>query len=265
MSAAGEGAAVRDHLHRVEPSVEPFYLPAGEAGALLIHGWTGTPLQLLPLGHHLHEQGWSVEAIRLPGHGTTLQELHRTPWTAWLETASQAWQAFGRRHHRAALVGYSMGGLLALALAAQSPPRALVGLAVPFRIRIPDWRAPLLPLLKYVLPFADMEENLPQADWAPFMRAYYDRVSTRSLHEAVKLNAHALRLLPQVHVPTLLLHGEQDELVPPQDLERMVQVLPGPVQTATFPRSGHELPIGEERVEVWQRIAAFLERHLGPA
>ena len=38
---------------------------------LLIHGYTGTPSEMLPLGNYLNQLGYTVLCRRLPGHGTS--------------------------------------------------------------------------------------------------------------------------------------------------------------------------------------------------
>ena len=39
---------------------EPFLLPGGRHGVLLIHGFTGLPAELRLLGEHLNAQGFTV-------------------------------------------------------------------------------------------------------------------------------------------------------------------------------------------------------------
>lgn len=49
----------------------PFILTGGDDGILLIHGFTGSPAEMRPLGCYLHERGLTVSAPLLPDHGTT--------------------------------------------------------------------------------------------------------------------------------------------------------------------------------------------------
>lgn len=251
-------------LEAIPRSREPYRLPgSSRAGCFLIHGFIGTPLQLRPLGHFLNGLGYSVLGVSLAGHDITPEELGRVRWQDWVGSARQSWEDFRSSYPTSALVGYSMGGLVALALARELPPSALVGLATPFQVRLQDPRAPLLPILKYFLRYVELTEELEPSEWQEFIALPYTRVSTSAIHEVLRLNAHVRRLLPEVRVPTLLLHGEQDELISLADMNRLARVLPGPVETARFPLSGHELPVGPEREAVWERMASFLEEHLG--
>ena len=46
-------------------NAEPFYFPGNSTGCLLIHGFTGAPMEMRPLGDFLAEKGYSVLGIRL--------------------------------------------------------------------------------------------------------------------------------------------------------------------------------------------------------
>src|SRR6185295_583944 len=96
-----------------------------ERGALCLHGVTGTPFEIRPVAEALGRAGYSVEAPMLVGHGGTLRDLAATRWPDWLRSAEQAMELVLRRtaDRPIALVGFSMGGLLALKLARLYPER----------------------------------------------------------------------------------------------------------------------------------------------
>ena len=56
---------------------EPFFLPGGSTGVLLIHGFTGLPAELVMMGRYLQQRGCTVLGVRLAGHGTTVEEIGR--------------------------------------------------------------------------------------------------------------------------------------------------------------------------------------------
>ena len=62
----------------VLPGAEPFDHAGGPVGVLLCHGFTGTPQTLRGWADYLAGQGLTVSLPRLPGHGTTRQDLART-------------------------------------------------------------------------------------------------------------------------------------------------------------------------------------------
>ena len=64
----------------VRPHAEPFYSGDGRLGVLVLHGFTGSPRSVRPWGEHLAGEGFRVAVPRLPGHGTTWQDLNTTSW-----------------------------------------------------------------------------------------------------------------------------------------------------------------------------------------
>ncbi len=64
---------------RAEVRVGGFALPGTRPlGCLLVHGFTGAPDEMRPLGEALAAAGFPVRAVRLPGHGTSVDDLART-------------------------------------------------------------------------------------------------------------------------------------------------------------------------------------------
>src|SRR5690606_5151307 len=65
--------------------------------------------------------GFHVHGLRLPGHGTSLGALDATRWPEWADAVEDAFDTMRLLHRRVAVVGQSLGGLLALHLAARRP------------------------------------------------------------------------------------------------------------------------------------------------
>ena len=59
----------------VMPGAEAFAHEGGPTGVLLCHGFTGSPQTLRPWAEYLAKAGLGVSLPRLPGHGTTWQEM----------------------------------------------------------------------------------------------------------------------------------------------------------------------------------------------
>ena len=141
-------------------------LPGGQAldrAALLLHGYLGSPAELRALGDALARGGVRADAPALPGFGPDIARLAAVDEGDWLNAARTAWTSLREAAAATVLVGFSMGGALALALAAEMTPSWLI-LIEPFQ-RIPDWRARLLPfagpLLKEIKPFKDASFSDP--------------------------------------------------------------------------------------------------------
>ena len=81
----------------VRPGAEPFAYDAGPVGILLLHGFTGSPASTRPVGAWLADHGVSSVGPRLPGHGTSWQDLERTTWQDWAREAESRDARRGRR------------------------------------------------------------------------------------------------------------------------------------------------------------------------
>ena len=93
----------------ISPHAEPFYADAAPTGSdgqrigvLLSHGFTGCPASMVPWGRHLAGLGYAVAVPRLPGHGTSWQELNKCRWADWYGEAGGM--------HRRAEVGRGRAG-----------------------------------------------------------------------------------------------------------------------------------------------------------
>ena len=101
----------------MQPGAEPFRHEGGPVGVLLIHGFTGSPVSMRPWAEHLAQAGLSVNLPRLPGHGTSWQEMNRTRWPDWYAEVERAFDDLRGRCDEVFVTGLSMGGTLALRLA----------------------------------------------------------------------------------------------------------------------------------------------------
>jgi carboxylesterase len=257
-----------------------FVLGRSKKRALLVHGFPGTPAELLTLAEFLVTQGFEVHGPLLPGFGTEIAALGKTRWQAWVAAAQHAWETLQEGAEVAVLVGFSMGGAVAVNVAAnvaaQTRPDQLV-LIAPFW-RLADPRARFLPVARYVLPelkpfgsadfstavvraqFARLEPTLDLDD-PVVQRTLREEVvlPTSSLVEVQRLGGSAYRAAPGVTSPTLLLQGRDDTTVYPADTRRLALRLGGPVTLIELP-AGHQLiePRGAGHRELLRR----LEQHL---
>jgi carboxylesterase len=127
-------------------SALPRSLDGGKVGAILYHGFTGTPRDLAALGEALQRRGLSVRIPRLPGHGTNGGDFLGSGWHDWLRSAADAYADLRASCRRIHLVGFSMGGSIAVILASRFEVDRLVLLAPALRTSNP--LLPLSPFLK---------------------------------------------------------------------------------------------------------------------
>src|SRR6185369_16571931 len=106
----------------------------GSTGILLLHGLSGTPSEVEPLGNYLAERGISTLAPWLKGHGTSPRDLAATSWQDWAESAREALGSLRQRCSKIFVGGLSMGALQALHLSSHFPVAGVISMAAPVRI-----------------------------------------------------------------------------------------------------------------------------------
>ena len=243
--------------------VKPWRLGSGRRGAVLLHGFAGTPPELRRLGEHLAGLGWRVEGPLLAGHGTTADDHARTRWQDWARSASDAVDLVAAECDQVVVAGQSMGGALSLHLAAHDTRIAAVAtLAAP--IWLTDWRLKVLFAAKYFQrwhtpdPF-DIDLYIPERVHELHS---YGRRSTASIHELTRLLRTVRGELAMVRQPVLLLHGGRDRTVDPRnaaDIARRL-VCSREVEVGIYPRSGHAMSVDVDRDELETRISAWFDR-----
>lgn len=226
---------------------QSFVIERSERQALLIHGFMGTPATLRPIATALARQGWTVRVPLLPGFGSDISQLEQTCWRDWVRTASDVWREIATQAEQTLLFGFSMGGALALHLAAEHSPDKLV-LAAPFW-RLHDPRVPILPLLQYaqrhVRPFGSLdltnesirerlERLLPEIDLADadMQRQVQEEflIPTAAVYGLCKIGRLAYEKAPLVKSSALIVQGIHDLIVHAQDTRELVRYLGGPVR-----------------------------------
>src|SRR5215831_10767847 len=93
-----------------------FDLGEGERACLLLHGFTGSPWDVRPLGERLAARGMFVRAIRLPGHGSTPAAMAAVSHRDWEQATEDALRSLSS-YRNVFVAGLSVGALLAVLLA----------------------------------------------------------------------------------------------------------------------------------------------------
>ena len=65
-------------------------------------------------------------------------------------------------------------------------------------------------------------------------------------------------------VPTLMLYGANDQIIPPEGVERAAKRMPGHVRTAYYQRGYHMLMNDLQAESVWRDILAFIRKPDSP-
>lgn len=194
---------------------EPYHHSGGPTGALLCHGFTGTPQSLRGWASHLASAGLTVSVPLLPGHGTTWQDMARTTWRDWYAEAERALAGLTASCDEVFVMGLSLGGCLALRLARHHPD--VRGVVVVNPSLYPD--NPFLRfagVLKYLVRSVGAVGDDIKAEGAHELA--YARVPVRAAATLPELWALTERELPGVTQPVLAFHSATDHVVGPRSM-----------------------------------------------
>ena len=249
-----------------EVKTAPFTLgpPAGDAevAVLLLHGFTGSPWELRPVGESLAARGVHVRCPRLPGHGTTPEAMLFAGLTQWLDAATEALGSLGGAK-KVVLVGLSMGGLLAMVLAARNPRvRGLVLLAPALELKAFGPR--LLRRIRH-LPGLDVREqwivkkgtDIESAE----VRAGAPVLARYPMARAIDLFALAdlaREAETRITCPSLIIGAVNDHVVDTDAVMALQQRLPFS-RRVLLQRGFHIIPRDTDRAVALTEIAHFIE------
>jgi len=239
-----------------QQDTSPFLLLGGQVGVLLLHGFSGTPREMRPLGEYLRSAGLSAYAPLLPGHGGTLDEINRASWRLWASYASDALQELGRECDTLFVAGFSMGSLLALWLAEQpETSRRLSGvLLYSPALRLANRKIWLTPLARYFVASLPKDEESDLHDssaeaWLGGFAAY----PVPAAAELWQLNRAVRRKLSHVQLPCFVAYASGDKSIHPTSGPETVRWLSQQtqVETLVLHNSGHAVVVDAE----WKLLA----------
>ncbi len=225
---------------------------------LVLHGFTSHPvLTMGPLPKALRDAGFEVAQPALRGHGTRPEDLAGVRYQDWLADARAAYRDLAPPR---AVVGLSMGGLLAAWLAAEAGAEALVALAPALGFRNP--LASLAPYLHWLIPRhagessildPELKKRSPNYPWFP----------SRAFVELYRLARLTPEKLSRVEASTLVIAAGEDTVVPRAAVRRYFELLGSRDKTfSVLEDSGHDMLLDRHRDEAARRVVAFLQEKL---
>lgn len=238
-------------------------LATDDIACLLVHGLNGIRYDFDDIAAHLRTEGFATEQVLLPGHEVHAHVARKFGWRDWTRAVQEHFNHLAARHRRVVVIGHSMGGALALHLAAREPRVAAVAaLCAPTALH-----PGLMPIIRFsrrVLPYMPVvREDIRD----PVERRAYRHhkvsqwVSLAPLHTLLQELPAVRASLPQVQCPTLLIGARNDHVVPIRDAYIIYNSIGSRhKQLFVLERSYHVVTRDVEREIVTDHIMAFLER-----
>lgn len=240
------------------PGAEPWSVPGGPAGALVLHGFTGNPQSVRGLAEAFAVAGLTVEMPLLPGHGTTVDDMVGTRWSDWSAAAEAAYADLAGRVRKVVVAGLSMGGSLTCWLASRHPEIAGIVCVNP-AVEFPAGMA--AGLQEMVEGGVDRIPAIGNdvADPAMVEKAY----DATPLEPLLSLAAAAEELrddLADIACPLLLMNSPQDHVVEPGNSDILAAAVSGPVERVTLERSYHVATLDYDKDLIFERAVEFARK-----
>jgi carboxylesterase len=228
-------------------------------GVLLSHGFTGSPTSMVPWGQYLAEQGYAVSVPLLPGHGTTWQEMNTTTFDDWYSSLEQDFEKLRARTDVVVVGGLSMGGCLAISLAAHHPKDVAGLVLVNPAVASTNKQLLAVPALKYLvkgMPAIGNDIKKPGVS-----EHAYPKTPLKALHSMIRAWKQVRDDLPRVTAPVLLFRSAEDHVVDPSSARIILyNVSSRDATERVLANSYHVATLDNDAPQIFEESAEFIRR-----
>lgn len=247
----------------VQPGCEPFAYEGGKVGALLVHGFTGSPFSMRPWGEYLHaEGGLSVLGPRLPGHGTRWQEMNLTRWQDWYGEVERGFDTLRGSCDQVFVMGLSMGGTLSLRLAEEKGDDLAGVVTVNASLLTLRKEAKILPLLaRAVASVKSIGDDIKKPG---VTERAYTRTPLRAAVSLGQLWKVVQNDLGRITQPLLAFRSAEDHVVEPASGALLLSAVGSTdVREVILHDSYHVATLDNDAPLIFEQSLAFVRAHVG--
>ncbi len=238
-------------------------------GVILVHGYMAAPEEIRPLADLLYNNGYSVYAARLKGHGTAPEDLAAHDWHEWYESVNRAYIIMKNTMKSFAIVGFSTGAGLALLQAANKPGRFAGVISINSPARLLDKSARFSPLIVGWNAFLSAlrtqkgkKEYVPNDPENPHIN--YSRNPVHGVYELERLMKYVKTRLADVKGHVLIIQGSADPVVNPvSGMDIFTRLGAADKQLVQISADHHGILRGKEAGEVKEKVLTFLKSVMG--
>jgi carboxylesterase len=237
----------------------------GSPGVLLLHGFGDTPQTLALLARKLHKSGYSLYAPLLPGHGRNMNAFGKSRAADWIAAAKRALAQMRARHDSVYVVGLSMGGALAVLLAAELDDIPALVLIAPYLGMPRVLRLAAAAHWVWGRLAGEVNARNPRSIRDPIEREKnlaYGAITGRALFELLKVVRLARKSLPGVKAPTLIIQSREDPRCAPDIAELALRALGAHEKKLVWTEgAGHIITVDYGRERVFSEVEKWLRAH----
>lgn len=240
------------------PGAEPFSADGGPVGVLVLHGFTGNPSSVRGLAEAFAAAGHTVELPRLPGHGTSIEDMLGTGWSDWSAAAEDVYEDLAGRCERVVVAGLSMGGSLTCWLGTRHPGIAGLICINPAIAPTEEMRAAVAALVEAgeeVMPGIGSDIAMPGV-----VETAYSDTPLAPLLTLFEASTVVGAELGRITAPLLLFTSPEDHVVPASDSDVLAAAVSGPVERVSCERSYHVATMDHDAAMIEERSVEFVGR-----
>lgn len=224
-------------------------------GVLIVHGFTGGPFEVAPFKRFLQNHtDWKVVVPVLPGHEMD-RGIQKGSAKSWMMVAELELRRLQKEVDDVIVVGFSMGGLIAMYLALRYPIKKLVLLSA---------------AAKYISPRILLEDarimisSLRHRDFPP--DSFYHLYNYKLTNTPVRVALEFLRVVRvvrlyhhQVKTPVCIVQGKQDGIVPAVTADLLYEQLGSKEKHLIYSEHGkHHICYSEDRHVWFPKVLKFM-------
>ena len=236
---------------------QPFFFQAGSRAVLLLHGFTGSSADVRMLGRFLEKKGYTTLAPHYKGHGVDPEELITTsPADWWLDVQNAYQQLKDAGYQEIAVAGLSLGGVMALNIAANYPVKGIVTMCAPMTMRTTD--VMFEGVLNYARDYKKFEgKESAQIEVEVAQIAEKGMPSLPQLQEFI---AKTRKEVDMIYAPILVVQSTQDEVIDSESATIIYNEIESlEKQIKWYDHSKHVITLDQEKDQLHEDIYRFLE------
>ncbi|MEK5333604.1 alpha/beta hydrolase [Lysinibacillus sp. FSL W8-0992] len=234
---------------------KPFFYKGGDKAVLLLHSFTSNTIDMKKLGKYLQQHNYTCYAPLYRGHGLTAEELLTFRPTNWWQDVLDGYQLLkDEGYEKIAVVGLSLGGVLALKVAQELEVTGVVTMSVPIRREAAF-------LQKRVFHYAKGYKQLEgkNEDQINVEITCLQNMSIDSLVEFQHLIQKTMDKLALITSPISILYGALDDPLYKDSADVISHNVATQHKTMKgYPNSKHLMILGIDKNEVNKDILTFL-------
>jgi len=230
-----------------------------------VHGFLASPAEVLAYGEYIRDKGFNVLGVRLAGHGTSPADLNARDWEEWLESVRDSYEILSAFCDQVIIVGFSVGGTLALLLASEKPAELNSVVTVCAALEVQNKGMIFSSMMNTINSFVRI---FPRVDGlmnykrsaTRHVLTNYRNMPVRALSELGKMLKVARRKLADVTVPVLVIQSDGDDVVVPESANAIMDTIgSGDKTLLMLEAASHDL-LRNNIQNTWSLIDDFLEK-----